>query len=253
MIYRAYSYLLLFGFWGFYSAVTSKLFGFDKIFKVEASGLRFPFYLRACTSDIDVYKQIFIKNDYCLNVCREPEVIIDAGANIGLAAIFFANMFENAKIVCIEPESSNFEILCKNTEPYDNIYPLKAALWNKNEDISLVDPGLGEWGFMTGNAEEYLSRIPNEFEKVKGVTLDKVLDRYNLKKVDILKIDIEGSEKEVFSDCSLWLDKVDSIIIELHERLKPGANRCFYLATDGFSSEWKLGENIYLTKGLLSK
>ena len=66
--------------------------------------------------------------------------------------------------------------------------------------------------------------------------------------IDILKIDIEGAEKEVFSDTSAWIEKVDSIIIELHERMKPGCISSFYAGSRGFNKEWRQGENIYLSR-----
>jgi hypothetical protein len=81
------------------------------------------------------------------------------------------------------------------------------------------------------------------------MTIDKIMKNYSLSKIDILKVDIEGAEKEVFSDTLSWIEKVDSIIIELHERMKKGCNRTFYYGTNGFDNEWKQGENIYLAKG----
>lgn len=84
---------------------------------------------------------------------------------------------------------------------------------------------------------------------VPAMTIDKIMKNYSLSKIDILKVDIEGAEKEVFSDTLSWIEKVDSIIIELHERMKKGCNRTFYYGTNGFDNEWKQGENIYLAKG----
>jgi hypothetical protein len=81
------------------------------------------------------------------------------------------------------------------------------------------------------------------------MTVDKIMQDYNLEKVDILKIDIEGAEKEVFTDTSSWIEKVNSIIIELHERMKAGCNRSFYCGSNGFDNEWKQGENVYLSRG----
>jgi hypothetical protein len=62
-------------------------------------------------------------------------------------------------------------------------------------------------------------------------------------------MDIEGAEREVFSDATPWIYKVDSIIIELHERMKAGCNRSFYCGTNGFDHEWIQGENICLSRG----
>ncbi len=91
-----------------------------------------------------VYREIFIKQHYEFLVKKSPEVIIDAGANIGLASIYFANKYPKAKIIAIEPEKGNFAILKKNVSPYSNIFLIQAVLWNKNEKINLLDPGLGE-------------------------------------------------------------------------------------------------------------
>ncbi len=83
------------------------------------------------------------------------------------------------------------------------------------------------------------------------MTIDKIMEDYALTKIDILKIDIEGTEREVFSDTSSWIEKIDSIIIELHERMKAGCNRSFFLGSNGFDREWQQGENIYLSRGNL--
>ena len=84
---------------------------------------------------------------------------------------------------------------------------------------------------------------------VTAMTVDKVMLDYGLEKIDILKIDIEGAEREVFRDPTLWIDKVDALIVELHERMKPGCNRSFYKSTnDEFDHEWIQGENVYLSR-----
>ena len=87
---------------------------------------------------------------------------------------------------------------------------------------------------------------------VMGMTIDKIMKDYSLAKIDILKVDIEGAEKEVFSETSSWIEKVDSIIIELHERMKVGCNRSFYCGSNGFENEWIQGENVYLSRGSIT-
>ena len=84
---------------------------------------------------------------------------------------------------------------------------------------------------------------------VTAMSIDKIMKDYSLTKIDILKIDIEGAEREVFSDTSSWIEKVDSIIVELHERMKSGCNRSFYCGSNGFDNEWGQGENVYLSRG----
>ena len=216
--------------------------------KLEKSHLKHPILLRIPSSDVPTYRQVFIDKEYAFHTGRSPEVIIDAGANIGLASVYFANKYPDAKIIAIEPEESNFELLKENTSPYPNIIPLHAALWNRNEEINLVDPGLGKWGFMTDGKRSLGESPDNVCHAVKAFTVDRIIKDYGLERVNILKMDIEGAEKEVFTDTSAWIDSVDSIIVELHERMKPGCNRSFYVGSNGFDHEWSQGENVYLSK-----
>jgi FkbM family methyltransferase len=239
-------YHSMFGFNGVVSALKSKLPGVDTfMIKVDRDDIKFPFYLRFNTSDVPTFDQIFMAQEYDFKVKTPPKVIVDAGANIGLTSILFANRYPEAKIIAIEPEASNYEMLKMNVAPYSNISPMKVALWNKNDEINLVDPGFGKWGFMTQGVE-YEGEVTH---KVNSLTIDKIMEDNGIDKIDILKIDIEGAEREVFMNSSSWIGNVDSLIVELHERMKSGCNRSFYNASNGFDHEWQHGENIYLSRG----
>tara|TARA_R110001599_G_C12253726_1_gene659852 strand:- start:1108 stop:1854 length:747 start_codon:yes stop_codon:yes gene_type:complete len=215
---------------------------------LDLERIKYPFILRNNSSDVPTFRQIFIDNEYNFNVTKPPEVLIDAGANIGLASIYFSNKYPNAQIISIEPEESNFQLLKSNTASYKNIIPIQAALWSENGKVNLLDPGLGHWGFMTGSTNTAGNSFGSQCHEVKSVTVDRIIEDYGLDNIDILKIDIEGAEKEVFRDTSAWILKVNSLIIELHERMKQGCNRSFYNGSNGFDNEWKQGENIYLTR-----
>lgn len=233
---------------GLLSAVKGKTVRMPILLEMKRPDVRHPFYLRVPSTDVWVFEQIFIQQEYDFEVARTPGTIIDAGANIGLVSIFLANRFPGARIVAIEPEESNFEVLQKNVLPYGNITALHAALWHENRKISLVDPSLGHWGFMTqdsGDGEESFGEV---MHPVQGLTLDRIMKDLGIDHIDILKLDIEGAEREVFKDPSPWLEKVDALIVELHERLKPGCNRSFYNSTVGFDQEWLQGENVYLAR-----
>jgi len=215
---------------------------------IDRKDCRHPFKLRIPATDFYGYMQIFLNQEYDFIVNKQPEVIVDAGANIGLASIYLANKYPDAKIIAIEPEQSNFEILKQNTAPYSNIIPLHAALWHKNEEINLVDPGLGKWGFMADTKKSSEGLPSAILHTVAGITVDTIIKEFNLEKIDILKIDIEGAEKEVFNDTSSWIESVGSMIVELHDRLKIGSVRSFYNGSNGFDNEWNQGENVYLSR-----
>ncbi len=104
---------------------------------------------------------------------------------------------------------------------------------------------------MTQESDNHEQNLGNLCHQVPGMTISKIMADYELARIDILKIDIEGAEREVFSDSSAWIGKVDSAIIELHERMKSGCNRSFYNGSNGFDQEWLQGENVYLSRGAI--
>ncbi len=245
-------YLKIVGVRGLLSALSAWVTNSTVLFKSRRRDCGSPIRLRLLSSDVPTYKQVFLDQEYDFLVETDPKVIIDAGANIGLASLYFADKYPEAKIIAVEPEQNNFELLTENVAPYPNIIPVQAALWHRNEEINLVDPGLGKWGFMTETKESSENLAENlaahPCHTVTAMTVDRIMQDHDLSRIDVLKVDIEGAEREVFSDTSSWLGKVDSIIVELHERMKTGCNRSFYCGSNGFDSEWRQGENVYLSR-----
>jgi hypothetical protein len=101
---------------------------------------------------------------------------------------------------------------------------------------------------MTQAQDSAEKRFGETLHEVQGMTVDTIMKEQGIEHIDILKIDIEGAEREVFRDPSSWVSKVDALIVELHERMKSGCNRSFYNSTNGFDDEWFQGENVYLTR-----
>ncbi len=243
------TYLRTVGPRGIVQAMKAKVTNSTILFKLSRRDCKHPILLRIPTSDVPTYKQVFVNDEYDFLVETQPKVIVDAGANIGLASIYFANRYPDAKIIAIEPEQSNFELLKENIAPYPNITPIQAALWHENKELSLIDPGLGNWAFRTVVTNPLENTQTKTCHSVMAITVDTIMKDFNLETIDILKLDIEGAEKEVFSNTSSWIGKVDSLIVELHERMKAGCNRSFYRGSIGFDIEWKQGENVFLSRG----
>lgn len=200
-----------------------------------------PLIVRKGTSDEAVFRDIFLFREYDISFDFVPEYIIDAGANVGYFSVLYSSKFPNAKIIAIEPESSNFEVLTKNIEKFPNVHAVNAGLWPTSTFLKVVDlQKTGNWGFVV---EEVSA---SEKYDVKTVTVLELLKKYNFDRIDILKIDIEGAEKELFSEnYEEWIGKVKVIIIELHDWLKKGAADNFYSAINKY--KWKKfvkGENL---------
>lgn len=231
-------------------AAKSRIRQSPELIQIDREDCKHPFWLRVTSSDVPAYEQVFTLDEYKMRAHETPSFIVDAGANIGLATIWFANRFPQAKILAIEPESNNFWLLKKNTCLYPNIIPIQAAVWNENKSVLLTDPGAGCWGFQIehNDATSQPHDIQRDQVLVNGMTIETIMDSFDFPHIDILKIDIEGAEKELFTDTSAWIDKVNTLIVELHERMKPGCNRSFYNGTNGFDMEWRRGENILLSR-----
>ena len=185
-----------------------------KVFKfktIRVPNLRHPVVLRRNTSDLAVFEQIFFFDIYGFDTNYVPDTIVDCGANIGLASVFFANRFPAAKIIAVEPEMSNFEILKVNTALYPNIELVNKAIWHQCTSLIIDDPGIGHHGFTTKETAKVGSAT------IEAITIVDLMNKYGIDSIDILKIDIEGAEMELFMyDFDAWLPTVRCITIELH-------------------------------------
>jgi FkbM family methyltransferase len=196
-----------------------------KMIEISARNAASKIYLRNSTTDVHTFYDIFTNHEYDIDFGFTPETIIDCGANTGLVTVFYKSKYPKSKIIAIEPERSNFEMLVKNTASFNNVHCLKNAVWGNEGFIEISDPGFGNWGFITNETK-------NESEtSVKTVTIKGIMQKFELQNIDVLKIDIEGAEKEVFESADKeWLSKTKVILIELHDRLKPGCSTAFFKA-----------------------
>jgi FkbM family methyltransferase len=239
------TYARMFGVPGLLGAVAAKVCRHPVTCTVRRPFPPTALSLRIPSTDVLLYRQIFERHEYDVPVSRPPRVIIDAGANVGLASVFFAHRFPDARIIAIEPEAHNFALLASNVAEYPNVVPVKAALWHTNTVLDLFDPGLGPWGYVVGRAGE----MPGTWRQhTDAVTLDKVMQTHGLDRIDLLKMDIEGSERGVLAQAATWIDRVDALIVELHDRKTPGCTAAFESAAPHFDQRWHRGELEYLLR-----
>jgi FkbM family methyltransferase len=217
-----------------------------------------PFFFRKGSSDESVIEQTFVRRHYDLSQVGDRyaelmayirtraadgtrPLIVDAGANIGASAVFFALAFGNARIVAIEPDATNVDILRKNIAGLD-VEVLKGALASAPGRSLVIDPGQGYWAFRTVDAAADQAGVPN-------VTIPEVYARHQPDCFPfIVKIDIEGGEKGVFAGSAEWIQQTPVIVIELHDWLFPKQRTAstFLRAIAGLERDFiSLGENIY--------
>ena len=187
-------------------------------------------YLRFQTSDQCVYQEVVLDKDYEFDLGFMPGIIVDVGANIGLSSVFFANRYPSAEIIAIEPEDSNFAMLERNVRACKRIKPVHAALWAHEGSIHLSVPveERGLWDKWAVTTSEN-----GEGELVRAVSVRSLIGQLKLPRIDLLKIDIEGSEVELFTTCD-WLPLVNALVVETHDRFRPGCSRVVNTALGEF-------------------
>lgn len=142
------------------------------------------------------------------------------------------------------PDDDNYRLLTANTAAYENVWPLQAALWGESTRLALENPGRSTDSAVVRNAGTEESRL------VRAVTVDEILRIVGASKVDLLKLDIEGAERDVF-EASVgvrWLDDVDVIMIETHDRLRPGCSSAFYRAICGHDFDQEVAGEVIAVK-----
>jgi len=221
---------------------------------------------REGTSDFAVIQQIWVQLCYDLrkfsqgndimmsyrNILDSGKIplIVDGGANIGASALFFSESYKEAKVLAIEPEGGNFELLLLNVRNHENVECMNVALSSTDGTLDLVDPGLKEWGFRT--VPEEADSGARKICKIPSLSMKSLMERYKDKyEPFIVKIDIEGGEHDLFSRETEWLDTFKLLIIELHDWMLPGqANSANFLkAVAGLNRDFVYsGENIFSIK-----
>jgi FkbM family methyltransferase len=229
-------YYALFGFRGVLKRAISGILPGQRNFEAIIPQSGKTVLLRIGTTDVDAFEQVFINREYQFNLEGDPSVIIDAGANVGMSSVFFSLSYPKARIIAIEPDPTNFEILKENAKRFSNIKPINVALWSHKSVVSLSSSNGGHWGVRVVGESSSAEKNTN------AQSLSSILEENNILKVDILKVDIEGSELELFEDPSAWIDRVNFICAELHDRFRPGCSRVFETATLNFSKKWVQGE-----------
>jgi FkbM family methyltransferase len=193
--------------------------------------------IRPKTSDVSVCEEILFKASYDV-IDTPPEFIVDAGGHIGLATVYFAHRFPKAHIVVIEPDDANFALLERNTSRLTNVTRVKGGLWGNSAKLRIQNPDASPWAYnltVGGNIE--------------GLTVPDIMRVAGREKIDVLKIDIEGAELEVLRTAAAWIDRVGAIMIELHDRIRPGCSEALRAAIQGRGfAESRSGEYVVLKR-----
>ena len=192
---------------------------------VELPEYTYPVEVRPGSSDVDVFKAVFLERKYQKpEITYDVETIFDMGANTGLSTLYFAQKYPKARIIAVEPDAANFRLLQRNTMTCLNVTAVNSAVWSDNIMVKVrranpLGEALGEWGYQT---EPAASGEPGD---VAASSIPSLMRRYGVQTIDLLKMDIEGAELEVFQgDTDAWLPFTRCVVVETHERFRAGSD-----------------------------
>jgi len=181
---------------------------------------------------LGAFKGVFLDQEY---ECRQkfeilPRRILDLGANIGMGAIHFACQFPDAEILCIEPDPRNISLLERNLrENAVNASLVEAAIGPEAGKLLLRFGDNPTCSALESSPMHHLS----DATEVSVMTVPGVMESHGWDSVDLVKIDIEGSEDELLAKNNDWLTKVGAIILEIHPNTSE-QKIASYLAPYGF-------------------
>jgi FkbM family methyltransferase len=189
--------------------------------------------LRTNAGDLSILYEIFWQHTYHLPQLQGGafSTVVDVGANVGLAALYFLEEFSITRLVCVEPEPANFQVLQSNLRGTIAV-AVQAAL-AATDGIVKID----------SSPQAYNARISADTGaiKVAAISMPTLFHTQQLVWIDLLKIDIEDYEQQVFAGDCTWLAQIGTLLIEIHSPTSQQVVRRAVQA-QGFSWEQAAGK-----------
>jgi FkbM family methyltransferase len=171
-----------------------------------------PFYVRPGTSDAGGIVQNVLREEWGAFFPPGPiRCIVDAGANCGDTTAWYLSKFPQATVVALEPDPDNYAMLCKNCEPYGpRAVLLNLALWSSDAKLTVQTKEKTD-SFWVDEADGDAASV------CEGISMPQLLQLIRFETIDILKLDIEGAELQLFSSHpEEWLPSVRCVAMEIH-------------------------------------
>jgi len=189
----------------------------------------------------------------------DSPIIIDAGAHIGLATLYFKKIYPHSKIWAVEPLTENFVLLEKNCQEniLEDVTCIQAALTGAGSEVVLYQDSSPQRWFSTAGTSEHAWNGSQNLTypiTVPALQLSELITDIS-QPINLIKMDIEGSELEVLQQAKDQLEVVNELLIEFHPNAQQSLKEILQLLqAHHFSVElWKDGHSVPLqsARGLL--
>jgi FkbM family methyltransferase len=182
--------------------------------RVRTRAFPSPIWLRPRSTDIRVAYELFTKRELEMPwpLRHPPKTIIDGGANVGYASLALKQRWPDAYVLAVEPDSANLVMLRKNCADMKDFDSLQCGIWGSTCSLGLRNGSeLSAWGLQFGPLP------PGASDGIAGQTVSTLVNLLPGRYCDLLKLDIEGAEIDVFQRENLgWIDQVGVILVEPH-------------------------------------
>ncbi len=172
-----------------------------------------PFNLFKTDVSFQVANSIFAGATYpTISYVSDVKTIVDIGANVGAASVYFAIAYPDAKVYAFEPGSAPLSLLQQNVEPLPNVTVFPFGLHSREQRLSLFQ---GKNDSVESSLCSTL-RTGSESEEIRLVCAPDFLAAQGLNRIDILKIDTEGCEVPILRSLNAYLPEVKALYVEYH-------------------------------------
>lgn len=196
--------------------------------------------------DLQGIREVWLDDVYRFPGYLGPvRTIVDLGANIGLTSVYLFSRHDGQRLVAVEPVPSNVALVRQNLDLNGIAGDVIEAVVGRSDGVSFFEDAVAS----------NLGRIADQGRQVNAVSMQTILDRLDGRDIDLLKIDIEGAEEELFSGDRAWLDSVRAMIIEFHPSIVDYEAIVAILEAEGFrhipnASVYSISASAFVREGV---
>src|ERR1700722_13382317 len=174
--------------------------------------------------DLHSIREIWLQQAYRLPFADPSGVLLDLGANIGMASLWLAKTYSFTQVIAVEPDPNNAALVRQNLELNGIAGQVLEAAIGPKEALARFE----------SSALSNLGRLSENGSLVPMISVGTIIQKFAVTRFALIKIDIEGGEQELFDGPTEWLERTEAIIIEFHPTIVDYPRLTTLVSSNGF-------------------